>query len=196
MTKEKERHFSFFLSDKTGGAKRRISRKRVTDFYSYIELSVVVLYFFQVFSSSAFVITSFIISQYTHYTLHPQIYIYTLFLLLFKHILSLFGFHFQFFTIPLFIFPFSFWFSLLPFLPPFFYILCFHLFQHFFFRLVLDYIFLFKKRNNNNNKLLTSSSFTKYNLFIHYISFQIVFNSVLVLVLFDLFNTSHFQSNN
>ena len=118
MTKEKERHFSFFLSGKTGGAKRRISRKRVTDFYSYIELSVVVLYFFQVFSSSAFVITSFIISQYTHYTLHPQIYIYTLFLLLFKHILSLFGFHFQFFTIPLFIFPFSFWFSLLPFLLP------------------------------------------------------------------------------
>lgn len=74
MTKEKERHFSFFLSGKTGGAKRRISRKRVTDFYSYIKLSVVVLYFFQVFSSSAFVITSFIISQYTHYT-HRYIYI-------------------------------------------------------------------------------------------------------------------------
>ena len=52
MTKEKERHFSFFLSGKTGGAKRRISRKRVTDFYSYIELSVVVLCFFQVFFSS------------------------------------------------------------------------------------------------------------------------------------------------
>lgn len=173
MTKEKERHFSFFLSDKTGGAKRRISRKRVTDFYSYIELSVVVLYFFQVFSSSAFVITSFIISQYTHYTLHPQIYIYTLFLLLFKHILSLFGFHFQFFTIPLFIFPFSFWFSLLPFLLPSSTFCVFICFNIFFFRLVLDYIFLFKKRNNNNNKLLTSSSFTKYNLFIHYISLHL-----------------------
>lgn len=196
MTKEKERHFSFFLSGKTGGAKRRISRKRVTDFYSYIELSVVVLYFFQVFSSSAFVITSFIISQYTHYTLHPQIYIYTLFLLLFNTFFLYLVFIFNFLP---FLYSFSHSLFGFPFFPSFLpsstfcVFICFNIF---FFRLVLDYIFLFKKRNNNNNKLLTSSSFTKYNLFIHYISFQIVFNSVLVLVLFDLFNTSHFQSNN
>lgn len=130
MTKEKERHFSFFLSGKTGGAKRRISRKRVTDFYSYIELSVVVLYFFQVFSSSAFVITSFIISQYTHYT-HRYIYIPYFFSFLTHSFFIWFSFSifyhsFIHFPILFLVFP-----SSLP--PPFFYILCFHLFQHFFF---------------------------------------------------------------
>lgn len=168
----------FFLSDKTGGAKRRISRKRVTDFYSYIELSVVVLYFFQVFSSSAFVITSFIISQYTHNTLHPQIYIYTLFLLFlntfFLYLVFIFNFLPFLYSFSHSLFGFPFFPSFLP-SSTFCVFICFNIF---FFRLVLDYIFLFKKRNNNNNKLLTSSSFTKYNLFIHYISLHFIPNCI------------------